>query len=296
MLSRTSEAVIAVSTFKVADCDSDEELIALWLHGKSPHTRDAYQRDVRYFQAFCEGRPLPRVKLNDVVAFCDALTAQGYSVGTIRRRINAVKSLLTFGQEIGYLPLNVGKKVEVPKGESVLAERILSESEVLKMITLEPCDRNRVMLRFLYESGCRVSELVNLKWKNFQDRDGRCQVSILGKGSKLRVVLLSGGLWTEINSIRGFANSESPVFASLRSGGRLTRSNVWDIVKAAAKRAGIQGETSPHWLRHAHASHSLDRGAPVHLVQQTLGHASVATTSKYLHARPNDSSSLYLPR
>lgn len=295
MLSHTAEAVIAVSTFKVADCDTDEQLITLWLHGKSPHTRDAYQRDVRYFQAFCEGRPLPRVKLNDVVAFSDALTTQGYSVGTIRRRINAVKSLLTFGQEIGYLPLNVGKKVEVPKGESALAERILSESEALKLIALEPNERNRVMLRFMYESGCRVSELINLKWKNLQDRDGKGQVSILGKGSKRRVVLLSSALWTELRSLRGHANSESPVFASVRSGGRLTRSNVWDIVTAAASRAGIQGKVSPHWLRHAHASHSLDRGAPVHLVQQTLGHASVATTSRYLHARPNDSSSLYLP-
>jgi integrase/recombinase XerD len=282
MLSRTSEAVIAVSTFKVADCDTDEQLIALWLHGKSPHTRDAYQRDVRYFQAFCEGRPLPRMKLNDVVAFSDALTAQGYAVGTIRRRINAVKSLL--------------KKVEVPKGESALAERILSESEVLKMIALEPCERNRVMLRFLYESGCRVSELINLKWKNLQDREGIGQVSILGKGSKRRVVLFSSALWSELRARCRSANSESPVFASVRSGGRLTRSNVWDIVTAAASRAGIQGKVSPHWLRHAHASHSLDRGAPVHLVQQTLGHASVATTSRYLHARPNDSSSLYLPR
>jgi len=295
MLSHSSETVIAVSTFKVADCDTDEQLIALWLHGKSPHTRDAYQRDVRYFQAFCEGRPLPRIKLNDVVAFSDALTAQGYAVGTIRRRINAIKSLLTFGQEIGYLPLNVGKKVQLPKGESALAERILSESEVLKMIALEPCDRNRVMLRFMYESGCRVSELINLKWKNFQDREGIGQVSILGKGSKRRVVLFSSALWSELRSRCRSANSESPVFASVRSGGHLTRSNVWDIVTAAAQRAGIQGKVSPHWLRHAHASHSLDRGAPVHLVQQTLGHASVATTSRYLHARPNDSSSLYLP-
>ncbi len=295
MLSRNSEAVIAVSTFKAADCDTDEQLIVLWLHGKSPHTRDAYKRDIRYFQAFCEGRPLPRVKLNDVVAFSDALTAQGYSVGTIRRRINAVKSLLTFGEEIGYLPLNVGKKVKVPKGESSLAERILSESEALKLIEKEPNERNRVMLRFMYESGCRVSELINLKWKNLQNRNGKGQVSILGKGSKLRVILLSSGLWNDLRSLRMSANPDSPVFASLRSGGRLTRSNVWDIVTAAAQRAGIQANVSPHWLRHAHASHSLDRGAPVHLVQQTLGHASVATTSRYLHARPNDCSSLYLP-
>ena len=65
------------------------------------------------------------------------------------------------------------------------------------------------------------------------------------------------------------------------------------VVKAA-KRAGLSAEVSAHWLRHAHASHSLDRGAPIHLVQQTLGHASVATTGRYLHARPTDSSARYL--
>jgi integrase/recombinase XerD len=66
------------------------------------------------------------------------------------------------------------------------------------------------------------------------------------------------------------------------------------IVKAAANRAGIEAPVSPHWLRHAHASHALDRSAPIHLVQATLGHASVSTTGKYLHARPEDSSARYL--
>lgn len=78
-------------------------------------------------------------------------------------------------------------------------------------------------------------------------------------------------------------------------GGHLDRTQVYRIVKAAASRAGIEGNVSPHWLRHAHASHSLDRGAPLHLVQATLGHSSVATTERYLHARPNDSSAMYLP-
>ena len=66
------------------------------------------------------------------------------------------------------------------------------------------------------------------------------------------------------------------------------------IVQKAAQRAGIEGQVSPHWLRHSHASHSLDHGAPLSLVQQTLGHSSIATTEKYLHAKPDDSSGMYL--
>ena len=77
-------------------------------------------------------------------------------------------------------------------------------------------------------------------------------------------------------------------------GGHLDPAQTHRVVKAAAVRAGLPAAISAHWLRHAHASHALDRGAPIHLVQATLGHASVATTSRYLHARPSDSSSRYL--
>jgi integrase/recombinase XerD len=85
----------------------------------------------------------------------------------------------------------------------------------------------------------------------------------------------------------------TPVFVS-RRGGLLDPSRVLRIVKAAAARAGIDAKASPHWLRHGHASHALDRGVPVHLVAATLGHASVATTGRYALARPSDSSSRYL--
>jgi len=81
---------------------------------------------------------------------------------------------------------------------------------------------------------------------------------------------------------------------SLSDSGRLHRVSVTHLVKEVAIRAGISEKTSTHWLRHCHASHALNRGAPIHLLSQTLGHASVATTSKYLHAKPNDSSGLYL--
>ncbi len=86
---------------------------------------------------------------------------------------------------------------------------------------------------------------------------------------------------------------DAPVFRS-RKGGALSSSAVYRIVRQAAERTGLPAGVSPHWLRHAHASHALDRGAPIHLVQATLGHASVATTGRYLHARPNDSSARYL--
>ena len=108
------------------------------------------------------------------------------------------------------------------------------------------------------------------------------------------MILLSAGVWRELVGLRRSAGPDTPVFQSRKRGGLLDPSQVLRIVRAAARRAAIPVDVSPHWLRHSHASHTLDRGAPIHLVQQTLGHASVATTGKYLHARPTERSARYL--
>jgi len=115
----------------------------------------------------------------------------------------------------------------------------------------------------------------------------------MGKGGKTRTVLLPQSVWQEIKSILWGTGPDDPVFRS-RKGGPLSTSQALRIVKNAAARAGFPEGIAPHWLRHAHASHALDRGAPIHLVQATLGHSSVATTGRYLHARPADSSAHYL--
>src|SRR6185369_12050977 len=102
--------------------------------------------------------------------------------------------------------------------------------------------------------------------------------------------------WNSLNKLRKSAEFGDLVFAS-RSGQPLDRGRVRVILRQAARNAGVADKTpqiSPHWLRHAHASHALDHGAPIHLVQATLGHSSVATTSAYLHARPGDSSARFL--
>ena len=106
-------------------------------------------------------------------------------------------------------------------------------------------------------------------------------------------MLLSPNTWRSLTNLRAEAGPDAPVFRSAK-GGHLDPSQIHRVVKAAAKRAGISCALSAHWLRHAHASHALDRKVEIHLVQQTLGHANIATTGRYLHARPNDSSARHL--
>lgn len=294
MLSEDYLARTAIAVHKMADVESIDQLLDLWLHGKSRQSQRAYRIDISHFLAFCDGKPLQRVTLNDVQAFADALQAQGYSSATQNRRLSALKSLLAFGHRIGYLPFDVGAPVVAPAVKNTLAERILTELELMTMIALEPVHRNKLLLRFLYISGARVSELTELSWRDLKPAGDRGQVTLFGKGGKTRIVALPPDLFRQLIAFRCDAPVDAPVFISRQRGGSLKPNQIRNIVARAGKRAGIEGNVSPHWFRHSHASHSLDRGAPVQLVQSTLGHSSVATTSKYLHARPGDSSGLYL--
>jgi integrase/recombinase XerD len=151
-----------------------------------------------------------------------------------------------------------------------------------------------VLLEVLYAAGLRVSEVVALTWSDVLPRDERVQLSITGKGGKVRQVLLPEIPSRSLLSLRAGAGESAPVFASRKGGGRLTERAVNGMVKRSAAKAGMTGAISPHWLRHAHGSHAIDRGASLPEVQTTLGHSNIATTSGYLHARPDSSSGLRL--
>ena len=275
----------------VNQADTDGQVVALWLHGRSKHTQRAYLAKAERFLTFAM-KPLARVSLGDVQAFADSLT--GLAQSSKAQTLAAIKSLLAFAHKIGYIPFNVGVALQLPKAKNTLAERILQESEVHSMIALEPSRRNRLILKTLYYGGFRVSELCGLRWRDLQARGEEGQMTVFGKGEKTRAVLLPASLWSELQEFRCGADEDDPVFRSRFKGHELDQSQVLRIVRAASRRAGTDKNVSPHWLRHAHASHSLDRGAPIHLVQATLGHASVATTGRYLHARPTESSGKYL--
>ena len=273
--------------------DNDDTLIGLWLHGRSRHTQKAYRADAERFLA-AVGKPLHYVALGDLQTFADALAAAGLAPASVHRCLSSVKSLFAFGHRLGYLPFDVARPLRLPAFRDGLAERILEEAEVQKMLAVERHPRNRALLTLLYVAGLRVSEACSLRWRHLQPRDGDGgQITVLGKRDKTRSILLPPSTWMKLVALRGDAGDEAPVFLS-RKKGHLTPSQVWRIVRAASKRAGIQKAVSCHWLRHGHASHALDRGAPISLVQATLGHASVATTGRYLHARPSESSSRYL--
>lgn len=296
-LAPVSGITLPESTKSVVD-----EAIALWVHGKSVHTQRYYRRTAHQFLAWV-GKPLERVTLADVQEYATTLETSGLAKSSQARAIASIKSLFTFiHKQLGILRVNPAAPLAAPKSKDTLAERILSEATVLLIINLETNLRNKALLKVLYVAGLRVSELTQLTWRSLQSRDDGGQVLVYGKGGKTRAVKLPASLWGELQLLRTNteAKLDAPVFPSRKGKGNLTQVQVNRIVKRAAGRVpGIDREVaakiSPHWLRHAHATHAMDRGAPIHLVQATLGHSSVATTGRYLHARPTDSSARFLP-
>ena len=318
---RTSEVVGAPATSvrsapmpNFSGAESDERLVELWLARKAPSTQRKYAEDLDKFSDFTKGKLLSRVTLSDLHDFAGFISVL-MAPSSQGRVLATIKSLLSFANKVGYLSFNVGAAVELPKVKDTLSERILTEAEVHKIMNAPRNTRDRALLCTLYAGALRREEAVRLKWRDLKDRDdlgsGVGQATLLGKGSKTGVTLLPASVYAQILALRKvtersadgpkterLAGEDEPVFKSRKSkngrSGHLEVSQVNRIVAKAAKDAGVDRSVSPHWLRHAHASHAHARKTDLALIRDTLRHSSIATTGRYLHARPNDSSALHL--
>ena len=165
--------------------DGDAALIALWLHGRPPATRRAYRADAAALLACLGGVPLRRATLADLQVFAASLAR--LAPASRARRLAAAKSLFAFGHRTGLLPADVARPLRLPRAKNVLAERILEEAEVARLIALEPDKRNHALLRLLYLAGLRLSEAAALRWRDLRRRGaGGGQVTVFGKGGRTR--------------------------------------------------------------------------------------------------------------
>jgi integrase/recombinase XerD len=165
------------------------------------------------------------------------------------------------------------------------------------MIALEPNQSNHCLIRLLYIAGLCVSEACSLQWGACTPRKHGGQLTTVGKGQKERTIVIKPDMWNELMALK--AVTQGPDVFISRGNGRGSSKHVSPrqaqaIVRRAAIRAGIDKPVSPHYLRYTHASIALDRDCPITLVRDTLGHDNVSTTNKYLHTKPDHSSSEYL--
>jgi integrase/recombinase XerD len=253
----------------------------------------AYQRDVRRFREWLGDRNLRNLTVQDLADFAGWLHEQNLAASSAARTIVAVKMFFRYLQLEGILTENLVELL----GSQKLWQRIpeVMSPEVVQKFLSAPrrsdnCwRRDRALLEVLYATGCRASEVSNLKSRDVHLKDGYCRCE--GKGNKQRITPLGEPAADAIRAYlefeRGdFAAKQSPspewLFLSQR-GNRLRRERIWELVKRYAVRAGVPPTISPHSLRHSFATHLLAGGADLRQVQEMLGHASIATTQIYTH-------------
>lgn len=167
-----------------------------------------------------------------------------------------------------------------------VAERILTEVEVKRLIANAAPGRDRTFIRFLYATGLRISEAVGLTWTHFRPQGDTVYATFMGKGGKTRTVRVKPAIWDAVT--RDCRGGDGPFPFSRYAGYR--------IVHAAARRAGLGDRVvSPHVLRHSHATHAIEHGAPMMAVKEQLGHARLDTTQIYVNLQPGPRSEAYLP-
>lgn len=266
--------------------------------GVAPNTRAAYQRDLRLYLTYLTERQLvdaSKVGERDISDFLATLREREYAPGkryssaTVARVLAAVRGFHKFLVREGVARADPAEPVGSPRVPRSLP-RALPLEDVERLLAAIPSDgaiaaRDQAILELLYAAGLRISELTALDVDDL-DLDERL-VRCIGKGSKERIVPLGRAA---ADALRRYLSQARPTFARSASGPalflnargtRLTRQGSWKLLKKHAAAADLRRRISPHTLRHSFATHLLDGGADIRVVQELLGHASVSTTQVY---------------
>ncbi len=277
--------------------------------GYSNNTLAAYQNDLNQFLVFLQveiqdqrPRSWDNVTRDHIVSYILEMKEREYASSTVARKVAAVKSFFKFLESAGQIKNNPAKDMETPRAEKHLPATISAE-DVDRLLAAPAGDapasqRDRAMLELLYATGLRVSELVALDVSDVNLDEGT--VRCMGKGKKERVLPVYDrareALATYVTQGRlkllGKHNNEDALFLN-RRGARLTRQGLWLIIKRYVEEVGIEGNVTPHTLRHSFATHMLRGGADLRAVQQMLGHANISTTQIYTQVTPDHMREVY---
>ena len=280
-----------------ASLETQAFLQHLWLErGLSKNTREAYQRDLLLFSRWLQGHshrgnPLLTASEEDLRRFLGWRHEQGYHPRSTARQISTLRAFYRYLLQSDQVTTDITANIDMPRQGKPLP-KTLSEEDVESLLNSPDTNtaiglRDRAMLEILYACGLRISELVNLNMDNINVRQG--VIRITGKGGKERLVPMGHNAidWLEqyISQARaGLLNQyESRTLFPGRQGRPMTRQTFWHRIKHYNTIAGINTDVSPHVLRHAFATHLLNHGADLRVVQLLLGHSDLSTTQIYTH-------------
>lgn len=258
-------------------------LVEMKMRGFSEHTQRAYGKYIHHFIESTHGKPVEHLTEMDVKAYLATLIGK-----TAPRSINLARAaILFYTNEVHKLGITGVKTPKIDKSLPV----VLSKDEVVNLIAAVPRKRSQILLKLLYASGLRVSELVNL---HLSDIEGTSIMVRHGKGGKDRMTILPQSLATELQHYVRHYRLTALLFPS-RKGTPLTTRNVQAIIVRAAKRAGINKHVTPHKLRHSFATHLLEAGTDVRVIQELLGHSNLQTTQIYTHVSRDQLNKVHSP-
>ena len=256
--------------------------------GLSNNTAKAYEADISSFFQWLDNEDLKYKNLQEdhINQYISFLFQKKMRSSSVNRKISSIKSFYIFLVKRNFVKNSPLNDLVTPKQEKYLPES-MSEAEVDKLLNSPDVsnkieNRDKAMIEMLYATGMRISELVNLKITDVDMK--RCVVKVFGKGSKERLVPFGE---TALDSLRSYLNereqsSSKEIFLSNR-GKKMTRVAFWQRVKVYLIRENLKNSISPHTLRHAFATHLLNRGADLRSVQLLLGHSDLSTTQIYTH-------------
>lgn len=254
---------------------------------------EAYRRDLEHLSTWLGPRQPTQLAIGDLTDYLSWLKEQGLAASSVSRHIVSLRMFFKFLQLESAIVDNPAELLTTPKTWRRVPQ-VLSIAQIDRFLetprTGDPLwKRDRAILELMYATGCRVSEVCDLLLANVHLAEGYCLAE--GKGSKQRMVplgeraqvVIDRYLQEERPKLAAMAPSsgEAPWLILSRSGQRIRREAIWELVKRYATRAGIQGDVTPHTLRHSFATHLLSGGADLRLIQEMLGHASIQTTQIY---------------
>lgn len=254
--------------------------------GLSQNTLIAYKRDLSAFHEFVRKRSWDTIGKEEVISFLEEKQRKGHASSSLCRALVAVKVFFRFLQTEALITSSEVTLLESPKIWQLIPE-VLSIYEVEALLSVvEPIDfigsRDKAIFMVLYACGLRVSEVCNLDLHDV----GEESIRVKGKGGKERIVPIAKEAIEAIDHYlacyRDAKGSSCAMFVTTK-GLRMGRVNVWNRIKFYAKKAGIEKNISPHTLRHSFATHLLENGADLRVIQELLGHAHIATTDRYTH-------------
>tara|TARA_B110000879_G_scaffold212643_1_gene309917 strand:- start:32516 stop:33436 length:921 start_codon:yes stop_codon:yes gene_type:complete len=267
----------------------------LWIeYGLSKNTLSAYHADLVQLERWLaqSGSDLLKAQRHELLGFLSDKVSAGIKASSAARLLSSIRRFYRFQIRLHSINIDPSAEIEFPKSARHLPE-VLTEDDVERLLLAPDIEtaaglRDRAMLELLYACGLRVSELVGLLLQQVNLRSG--VIRVLGKGSKERLIPFGdeAGVWIEryLQEARSEllkGSTESPALFVSNRKSAMTRQAFWHLIKRHAKTAAIEKSLSPHTLRHAFATHLLNHGADLRVVQLLLGHSDLSTTQVYTH-------------